>query len=77
MATEASLPEDRQTEFVVDKATAKAISGLRQKFGATSNAEVIRKALNLARVVAEYSAGDNSVVISSKDKEKLLIKLSE
>jgi hypothetical protein len=47
-----------QTTFEVDKVTLEAIAELKEEFGVKTNAQVIRKALALARVAIQNSDRD-------------------
>jgi hypothetical protein len=62
-----------QTTFEVDAATLKAISELKEKFGVKTNAQVIRKALALARVAAQNTDEDNAITIVSADGQKKVL----
>jgi hypothetical protein len=65
-----------QTTFEVDKATLDAIAELKERFGVKTNAQVIRKALALARVAAENADSHNTLTIISPDdgqKQKVLL----
>ena len=59
-----------QTTFDVDDKTLSAMAELKEKFGVKTNAQVIRKALALARVAAANSAPDNSITIVGPDPAK-------
>jgi hypothetical protein len=59
------MPEP-QTSFVVDRKTLAAIEELQTKFGAADSAEVIRKALGLAKLAAENADDNNSVTILTR-----------
>ncbi len=54
-----------QTTFEVDKATLDAIAELKGAFGVKTNAQVIRKALALARVAAQNADEQNTLTIVS------------
>jgi hypothetical protein len=54
-----------QTTFDVDKATLDAIAELKDRFGVKTNAQVIRKALALARVAAHCCDDHNTLTILS------------
>jgi hypothetical protein len=56
-----------QTTFEVDAATLAAIGELKKKFGVKTNAQVIRKALALARVAAENADDENALTILSPE----------
>ncbi len=59
-----------QTSFEVDAATLAAIAELKGKFGAKTNAQVIRKALALARVAAQNADTENALTIISPNKQQ-------
>ena len=64
-----------QTSFEVDSATLAAIAELKDRFGVKTNAQVIRKALALARVAAQNADSDNALTIvgpNSQQKKILL-----
>jgi hypothetical protein len=66
-----------QTMFAVDAATLAAIAALKGKFGATTNAEVVRKALTLARIAAENADSENALTIISPDQQQKRIFLAD
>lgn len=70
------MPPMAQTTFEVDKATLEAIAELKTAFGVKTNAQVIRKALALARVAANNADEDNTLTIISKDKEEKQVLLA-
>jgi hypothetical protein len=65
-----------QTTFEVDDATLAALTDLKKKFGVKTNAQVIRKALALARVAAQNVGEDNTITILSPDQHKQKVLLS-
>jgi len=65
-----------QTSFDVDAATLAAIAELKEKFGVKTNAQVIRKALALARVAAQNADDDNTLTIVAPNEERKKILLS-
>ena len=65
-----------QTTFAVDEHTAEIISQLKSVFGVKTNAQVIRKALALARAASENAGQDKSIVIKSPDGEEKHILLA-
>jgi hypothetical protein len=65
-----------ETSFKVDKQTLAAIEDLQSKFGTTDSAEVIRKALGLAKLAAENADDDNSVTILTRDGTRKRINLA-
>jgi hypothetical protein len=56
-----------QTSFVADSATLDAIAELKDRFGVKTNAQVLRKALALARVAAQNADDQNTLTILSPD----------
>ncbi len=54
-----------QTTLAGDRATLSAIEELKGAFGVKTNAQVIRKALALARVAAQKADTDHTVTIGS------------
>ena len=55
------------TTFEVDERTAAVLTELQKKFGVTSNAAVIRKALALANVAARHADADNSITLAPRE----------
>ncbi len=55
------------TSFEVAERTAAVLTELQKKFGVTSNAAVIRKALALANVAARHADTDNSITLAPSD----------
>jgi hypothetical protein len=55
-----------QTTFEVDQATLDVLSELKQTFGVKTNAQVIRRALALARVAAKNAGEDHTLTIVSR-----------
>jgi hypothetical protein len=66
------------TSFDVDERTAAFLTRLQAKFGVTSNAAVIRKALALANVAAEHADADNSITLAATEgKPEVKVLLDE
>jgi hypothetical protein len=65
-----------QTTFAVDQATLEALRELKTAFGVKTNAQVIRKALALARVAAEKADKANTVTIGSGAKGQTTVMLA-
>jgi hypothetical protein len=65
-----------QTTFDVDAATLAAIAELKGKFGVKTNAQVIRKALALARVAAQNADEENALTIVGPNSEHKKILLA-
>ena len=55
------------TSVVFDERTTEAIAKLKEAFGVSTNAAVIRKALGLAKLVAEHADENHNVLIGGKD----------
>jgi len=55
------------TSVVFDERTTAAIAELKQAFGVSTNAAVIRRALALAQVAAEKADEKHNVLIGGKD----------
>ncbi len=64
-------------EVRVDDATLAALAEMKSAFGVKSTAEVIRKALALARVATQYADSDNSITfLSGPNEERQRVLLS-
>jgi hypothetical protein len=57
-----------QTSFEMDQSTADIMDQLKRTFGVKTNAQVIRKALALARVAANAASPDNTITIVDSSK---------
>lgn len=66
----------RVTTFEVDQRTAELIERLRETFGVKTNAAVIRKALALANVAAQYADADHTITIGQPGGQKPPVKVS-
>jgi len=66
----------QQVSFVVDEQTLRAIEELKQTFGVTSNAAVVRKALGLARIAAKNASDDHTLTIVDKHKQSHKVMLA-
>jgi len=64
------------TSFVFDNRTTKAIEALKETFGVKTNAAVIRRALALARVVAEKADENHTVMVVGKNDEAVKVSLA-
>jgi len=64
------------TAFDVDDHTAQVIASLRDVFGVETKAEVVKCAIGLARLVAEYADDDHTVLLVGKDDKALKLKLA-
>lgn len=65
-----------QTYFEVDDHTAEFIARLREPFGVTSKAAVIRKALALAIVASRHADAEHAVILTV-DGRSVRINLAE
>ena len=65
-----------QTTFEVDSTTLTAIAELKEKFGVRTNAQVIRKALALARVAAQNADDENTLTILDPNQQQKKILLA-
>jgi len=63
--------------FDVDEHTAQVIASLRGAFGVKTDASVVRRALGLARMIAENADEDHSVLILRKNNTALKIHLAD
>jgi acetolactate synthase small subunit len=66
----------RQTSFVVDEKTEKALEDLKETFGVSTNAAVIRRALALAKVAAENADSEHTITILDKSKREQKVLLA-
>jgi len=63
------------TTFNFDEKTGQVLEDLKVHFGASSKAEVLRKAIALLNVATEYEAADGSITIRKDDvDQKIIIK---
>jgi hypothetical protein len=60
-----------QRTFEVDATTLKSIGELKEKFGVTSDAQVIRRALALARIATENAIGDKLTIEGPNGKKDI------
>ncbi|GAA4647913.1 hypothetical protein GCM10023116_01750 [Kistimonas scapharcae] len=56
------------TSFVVDEKTDELLETLKVTFSAKSKAEVIRKSLRLAQLVAKKAGDDHEIILSDKSE---------
>ena len=61
------------TSFNVDEKMSQSLESLKAHFGATSNAEVLRKAVALLKIAAESEDEDGSITIRKKDQDQKII----
>ncbi len=55
------------TSVVFDERTTKVVENLKDVFGVSTNAAVIRKALALAQVIADQADEKHNILIGGKD----------
>jgi hypothetical protein len=65
------------TSFLVDKETLASIEALKSTFGTTDSAQVVRKALGLAKLAAENADEGHSLVIVAPDGTRKRIRLAD
>lgn len=58
-----------QTTFAVDDDILKALAELKVEFGVKTNAQVIRKAIALARIAVRNADSDRELTIVSPDQQ--------
>jgi hypothetical protein len=63
-------------DLTFGKSAVDAIEALKKTFGVTTNAEVVSKALDLARIVANQADEQNSVLLASKDGTPIKVNLA-
>ena len=66
----------QQISFVVNDQVLKTLEELKQTFGVTTNAAVVRKALALARVAAQNAGQDHTVTIVDRNNKSHKVMLS-
>jgi hypothetical protein len=59
-----------QTSFEIDEKTAEALENLKKVYGVSSKAAVLKRALALAVLAAQYADKDHNLRILSSDKGK-------
>jgi len=59
-----------------DKTAVATIDSLKEPFGVSTNAEVVSKALDLARIIARYADDDHTVLLDTKDGNRVKVHLS-
>lgn len=67
----------QQISIVVDDRTAATIEQLKQDFGLTSTAAVVRRALALARVATRNAAEDHTITLVDQENKQLKVLLRE
>jgi len=60
-----------------DKETKTLLNELKQVFDVNTNLAVIKKSLQLARYIADNADKNNTIVIETKDNEKIKLRLSQ
>jgi hypothetical protein len=65
------------TSFLVDKDTLDLIEGLKPTFGTTDSAQVVRKALDLAKFAAEYVDARKSLTILAPSGDRKRVRLAD
>ena len=61
------------TSFNIDDKMGQTLEGLKEHFGATSKAEVLRKAVALLKIAADFEAADGSITIRKNDQDQKVI----
>jgi hypothetical protein len=62
-----------QTSFNVDERMAQSLEELKRHLGASSKAEVIKKAIALLKVATESEAPDGTITIRKGDVDQIII----
>lgn len=68
--------ETRQVTFTVNEQTVELIDALKRDFNVNTTADVLRRALALARVATENAGDDNTLTIIDRNNEKQKIMLA-
>lgn len=58
------------TTFSIDDRTEANLTQIRELLGATSNAEVLRRAINLLGVASRVAADDGKIIMESREGER-------
>ncbi|MBP6058069.1 MAG: hypothetical protein KA524_06600 [Nitrosomonas sp.] len=61
------------TTFNIDEKMGKTLEELQAHFGASSKAEVLRKAVALLKIAKESEAADGSITIRKDDEDQKII----
>jgi hypothetical protein len=61
------------TTFNIDEKMGQSLDELKEHFGASSKAEVLRKAVALLKIAAESEAADGSITIRKDDTDQKII----
>ena len=61
------------TTFNIDDKMAQTLDDLKDHFGASSKAEVLRKAVALLKIASESEADDGSITIRKDDADQKII----
>ncbi len=68
--------ETRQITFTVNEQTLELIGALKKDFNVNTTADVLRRALALARVATENAGPDNTLTIIDRNNERHKIMLA-
>ena len=68
--------ETRQVTFTVNEQTLELISALKKDFNVNTTADVLRRALALARVATENAGDDHTLTIIDRNNEKQKVMLA-
>ncbi len=68
--------ETRQITFMVNEQTLELIGALKKDFNVNTTADVLRRALALARVATENAGADNTLTIIDRNNERHKIMLA-
>lgn len=68
--------ETRQITFTVNEQTVELIDALKRDFNVNTTADVLRRALALARVATENAGADNTLTIIDRNNERHKIMLA-
>jgi hypothetical protein len=63
--------------FTFPDETIKVIESLKRTFGVNSNAEVISRALGLARIISDKADAQNIVIVAGKDDQPVTLNLAK
>lgn len=61
------------TTFNIDEKMGQALEELKEHFGASSKAEVLRKAVALLKIAQESEAADGSIIIRKDNADQKII----
>jgi hypothetical protein len=63
-------------ELTFGKSAVDKIEALKVAFGVTTDAQVVSKAIELARIVADHADSENTVLLESKDGTPIRVHLA-